>query len=86
MSTPAGRHTLFGCDICQQVCPMNSPINSNIPPTDIEEFTPLPRIMTLTASEARAMTQPEFPAIFKGSAIKRAKLAGFLRNARNLSD
>lgn len=86
MSTPAGRHTLFGCDICQQVCPMNAPLNPGIPSTGIEEFRPLPGILTLSASQAKAMTQQEFSSLFKGSPIKRAKLAGFLRDARNLSD
>ena len=84
MQTPAGRHTLFGCDICQQVCPMNAPHNTTIPPTHIEEFLPRHEIMTLTAEQAKAMTQEEFSRIFKGSAIKRTKLAGFLRNANNL--
>ncbi len=84
MATPAGRRTLFGCDICQNVCPMNSPVNPSVPPTGIEEFRPSEPLLTLTAEQARDMTQEEFSRIFKGSAIKRAKLAGFLRNARNI--
>lgn len=84
MNTPAGRRTLFGCDICQNVCPMNAPVNPSIPPTGIEEFSPSEIIMTMTAEQARNMTQQEFTRDFKGSAIKRTKLAGFLRNAGNL--
>ncbi|MDE6273233.1 MAG: tRNA epoxyqueuosine(34) reductase QueG [Muribaculaceae bacterium] len=84
MSTPAGRLTLFGCDICQNVCPMNSPLNNFVPPTEIGEFSPSHTLLTMNAEEAKKMTQSEFSKVFKGSAIKRTKLAGFLRNADNL--
>lgn len=73
-------NTLYGCDICLRVCPHNK----NIVPTEIREFEPRERIMTLTADEAAVMTQEEFSTLFKGSPIKRAKLAGLQRNARNV--
>ena len=78
MDTPAGKATLFGCDICRRVCPHNR----EVPPTAIAEFSPREGIMTLTAEDVREMTQEEFSRRFNGSPLKRARLAGLLRNAR----
>lgn len=82
MHSPAGRHILFGCDICQRVCPLN--IGENMPTTAIGEFLPNENMLTLDAGEVMKMTQEDFSRIFKGSAIKRAKLAGLRRNAENI--
>lgn len=79
MDSEAGRDTLFGCDICQRVCPHNR----GVAPTLIEDFHPMPGILSLGAEEVMAMTQEEFSRRFKGSAIKRAKHAGLRRNAAN---
>lgn len=80
MQTPAGVRTLYGCDICQRVCPHNR----NVPPTTIAEFAPSPFILSLDKATALSLDQTSFSRQFKGSPIKRAKLAGLLRNARNL--
>ncbi len=80
--TPSGRHTLYGCDICIEVCPHNR----NIPPTAIPEFALRPDIATLTAEQAVVMTQSQFSELFRGSAIKRARLVGLQRNATNCFD
>lgn len=80
MATEWGRHTLFGCDLCQNVCPLNV----NAPATEIPEFRPIEGIMTMTAAEAAVMTQEEFSKMFKGSPVKRTKLAGLQRNALNV--
>ncbi len=79
LHTSAGQRTLYGCDICIEVCPHNH----NVPTTTISEFTLRPAIATLTACQASAMTQPQFSETFRGSAIKRARLAGLQRNAAN---
>lgn len=79
MRSEAGRNTLFGCDICQRVCPLNR----YNPPSEIIEFNPSDRILALSAADVAAMSQEDFSRTFKGSPIKRSKLAGLMRNALN---
>lgn len=74
---------LYGCDICQEVCPWNQRFARVLP--DDSPFAPRgllrdtdPRTL---AQEILAMTQEEFSAAFKGSPMKRAKLRGLKRNA-----
>ena len=68
-----GQH-IFGCDICQDVCPWNrdSPL-TNEPAFEPRHFAP-------PLDELAALTEDEFRARFAGSPIQRAKYAGFLRN------
>lgn len=80
MSSPEGKNSLYGCDRCLVVCPHND----NVIPTEIEEFFPEKELLYLNASQAKEMTRDKFNSLFKGSAMKRCKLSGFLRNARNL--
>jgi epoxyqueuosine reductase len=73
----------YGCDICQRVCPMN---HTATPPDCLPEFTPRETLATLTPEHVTEMTQEEFSRIFKGSAIKRTKLAGLVRNAKQIGE
>ena len=59
---------VFGCDICQEVCPWNRPVSV---PSDPEP-PPLEKLA--------ALTEEEFRRVFRHSAVKRAKYTGFLRN------
>jgi epoxyqueuosine reductase len=73
---PQMGNLIFGCDICQEVCPWNSKAT----PTEERGFYPrkqnfVPKLLSLLN-----MTQAEFSKRFKGSPIKRAKRRGFLRN------
>ena len=73
---------IYGCDICQEVCPYNIKFAQEL---KVPEFAPrevLARKDARTlARELLAMTQEEFGTAFKGSPMKRAKLRGLKRNA-----
>ena len=73
---------LYGCDICQEVCPWNVKLAQ---PNRVPEFAAREafggRDARRLARELLAMTQEEFTAAFKGSPVKRAKLRGLKRNA-----
>ena len=69
---------LYGCDICQEVCPWNRFSEGSL----IEAFAPRAETLKLTSEAVEAMTQEEFSARFKGSPIKRTKLGGLKRNLR----
>jgi epoxyqueuosine reductase len=67
---------IFGCDICQNVCPWNQKFPVE---TFIKDFHPKNKELNL--DEAIEMTEGEFRERFKNSPIKRAKQSGLKRNA-----
>jgi len=77
---PHLNNCVYGCDICQQVCPWNRSAR----PNDIEEFTPLPDFLSLNMERLDNMTVEEYRKIFKNSAVKRAKYSGLKRNIEAL--
>ncbi|MDQ3809483.1 MAG: tRNA epoxyqueuosine(34) reductase QueG [Chloroflexota bacterium] len=71
---------LFGCDVCQDVCPHNASTRGR--PRGWPEFEPRPQLGTrLDPGTLLAMDEDSFRQTFKGSPIKRAKRRGMARNA-----
>lgn len=66
---------IFGCDICQDVCPWNRFAK----PNDEPRFDPREEL-NMTANEWKEMTQEVFENIFARSAVKRTKFEGLKRN------
>ena len=73
MRAGIGGH-VFGCDICQDVCPWNP----RAPITDDPAFAP--RQFAPRLEEMASLTESEFRAMFRGTPITRARYSGFLRN------
>jgi epoxyqueuosine reductase len=71
-----GRH-VFGCDICQDVCPWNR----KAPVTSAEEFQPREGLVNPALEWLAEMSVEEFQKTFRGSPIRRAKRTGLRRNA-----
>jgi len=71
-----GQH-LFGCDICQDVCPWNR----RAPVTPDPAFAPRTELVNPLLQWISGMNREEFLRVFRGSPVKRAKLTGLLRNA-----
>ncbi len=71
-----GRH-VFGCDICQDVCPWNR----KAPVTSAAEFEPREGLVNPALDWLAEMQPEEFRAVFRGSPVRRAKLSGLRRNA-----
>jgi len=70
-----GRH-VFGCDICQDVCPWNR----KAPVTEASEFQPRVGLVNPALEWLAEMHAEEFRKTFRGSPIRRTKLAGLRRN------
>ncbi len=71
---------LFGCDICQDVCPWNRFSK----PTKEIEFKPLPEILNFSKNDWEELTEESFKIIFKNSPLKRSKFEGIKRNLKFL--
>lgn len=67
---------LFGCDVCQDVCPWNRFSK----PTEEIQFLPIPEVLNLSTKEWEDMSEETFKTIFKDSPIKRTRYKGIRRN------
>lgn len=67
---------IFGCDVCQDVCPWNKFSKPHKEPY----FTPNKEILSFTKKDWEEITEDTFNKVFKGSAVNRTQLSGFKRN------
>ena len=73
---------MFGCDICQDVCPWNrfsTPHNEPL-------FNPSPEILDFNKRDWEEITEEVFQKVFQKSAVKRTKYSGLTRNLKFLKD
>ncbi len=73
---------MFGCDVCQDVCPWNRFSKAHNEPL----FNPHPELLSMTKKDWEEITQEVFQKIFKKSAVKRTKYSGLKRNIEFLKD
>ncbi|HEX7585006.1 MAG TPA: tRNA epoxyqueuosine(34) reductase QueG [Prolixibacteraceae bacterium] len=73
---------VFGCDICQDVCPWNLKSEVHHEPA----FLSNPKLLKLTKDEWYEMDKPMFSELFRNSAVKRTRFEGLKRNLRFLGE
>ena len=71
---------MFGCDICQDVCPWNRFSKEHNEPL----FSPKPELLSMSKKDWEEITQDTFKKVFKESAVKRTKYKGLVRNIKFL--
>ncbi|MFT5102860.1 MAG: epoxyqueuosine reductase [Candidatus Latescibacterota bacterium] len=67
---------MFGCDVCQDVCPWNRFSRSHREPL----FNPNPELLSMTKKQWEEITEEVFQSIFQKSAVQRTKFSGLKRN------
>ncbi len=67
---------VFGCDICQDVCPWNSKAKL----AQLIDFHPREKVLNAAGKQFNDLTINEFDNLFEGSPVKRTKFEGFSRN------
>jgi epoxyqueuosine reductase len=73
---------IFGCDICQDVCPWNRFSSAH----HESRFNPHPDLEKMNQKEWREITDEVFQKLFKNSAVKRTKLEGLKRNIKFIKE
>jgi len=73
---------MFGCDVCQDVCPWNRFSKSHNEPL----FNPHPELLEMTKKDWEEITEDTFKKVFQKSAVKRTKYSGLVRNIQFLKE
>ncbi|MGK0252779.1 MAG: epoxyqueuosine reductase [Mariniflexile sp.] len=73
---------MFGCDVCQDVCPWNRFSKPHREPL----FNPHPELLSMTKKDWEEITEDVFKKVFKDSAVKRTKFTGLKRNISFLKE
>lgn len=73
---------VFGCDICQDVCPWNLKSETHSEPAFVADA----RLMNLSRDEWHSMDKPTFNELFRNSAVKRTRFEGLQRNMKFLKE
>lgn len=74
--------TIYGCDRCQQACPYNRYAT----PTTEPSLQPRDELLNMTKHDWHNLSEEDYRRLFKGSAVKRAKYAGLMRNIKSRDD
>ncbi len=67
---------VFGCDICQEVCPWNRKLTEHT----TDDFRPREEMITMSKEEWKSLNEDKFDNIFRGTPVMRAKYKGLKRN------
>lgn len=78
---PRLKNYVFGCDICQKVCPWNR----SSTPHNTPDFMPSDEFLSLDLKKLIDMNEKEYQEMFRGSAVKRTKFSGLKRNVIAIS-
>jgi epoxyqueuosine reductase len=73
---------MFGCDVCQDVCPWNKFSKAHSEPL----FNPHPELLSMTKKDWEDITEDTFKKVFQKSAVKRTKYSGLIRNIEFLKE
>jgi len=71
------KNRVFGCDICQDVCPWNKKMAV---PHEVAEFGPLPGLLEMDRDAWYRMDEKDYDSLFKGSPVRRTGYHGLMRN------
>lgn len=72
------KNWIFGCDICQDVCPWNRTALIHQEP----DYEPSDKLVGMTRENWESLSEDDFNELFAGSAVKRAGYAGLMRNIK----